>query len=223
MASRLQQWGTYKHRGRNVRPQISAQTKNRIRQLFKDNRGISLRAVAETSVAHTAIRKFLGKELRSFPYNLQMATSLTEDNKMRKKSSPQCCRRELRNDRRYLEGIFFSNECKFSLPGSVNKQNCRIWASGRPNEVYETLENSPSIIVWCALSKKEKIGSYFFEDGNVTASRHKRMLQHFSFQASRLLRKQYLPTVWCGPNYANEVGEYLGWKLLARRMKRVLE
>ena len=57
------------------------------------------------------------------------------------------------------------------MSGSVNKQNFRICESERPNEVSETLQNSPSVMVWCALSKKEVIGPYFFEDGNVTGSR----------------------------------------------------
>ena len=83
---------------------------------------------------------------------------------------------ELRNDAGYLERIVFSDECKFSLFGSVNKQNCRIRRNERPNEVYETFQNSPSVMVWCALSKKEIIGPFFFEDGNVTGSTYKRML-----------------------------------------------
>ena len=56
----------------------------------------------------------------------------------------------------------------FSLSGSVNKRDCRICEILGPNEANEMLLNSPSVKVWCALSKKGIIGSYLFEDGNVT-------------------------------------------------------
>ena len=151
-----QQRGTHTHRGGNGRPQISAQTKNRIRKLFDDNPRTSLRATAAaSSVEHAMIWNFLRKELGRFPYKLQMGTSLMEDHKMRRKSFAHYCRRELINDAGYLESIVFSPyECKISLPGSVNKQNCRIWWSKRPNELYEMLENSPSVMVWFTLSKR---------------------------------------------------------------------
>ena len=122
---------------------------------------------------------FLTKELGSFPYKLQPSTSLTENHKMRRKSFPQYFQRELRNDAGYLENISFSNECKFFLFGSVNKQNYRIWGSERPKEVYQTLLSTQQVIVWCALSEKEIIGLTFFEDRNLTGTRYKRTLEYF--------------------------------------------
>ena len=80
----------------NGRPQISAQTKNRMGQLFIDDPRISLRAAAaETSVEHATIRNFLRKELGCFPYQIQIATSLTEDHRIRRNSFAQYCGREL--------------------------------------------------------------------------------------------------------------------------------
>ena len=115
------------HRGGNGRPQISNQKKNRIRQLFENDPRLSLRAGgAGTGVSHASVRNFLRKELRRFPYKLQMATSLTENHKVRRKRFDQDYRRELRNDAEYLERIVSSDECKFSQSGSVNNQNFRI-------------------------------------------------------------------------------------------------
>ena len=74
-----------------------------------------------------------------------MATSLTEYPIMRRKILAQYCRRELRNDAEYLERIIFSDECTFSLSGSVNKQNCRIWGRESSNEVYEAAPKIPII------------------------------------------------------------------------------
>jgi len=36
-------------------------------------------------------------------------------------------------------------------------------------------------MVWCAISKTEVIGPYFFDDGTVTGDRYKRMLQYYLF------------------------------------------
>ena len=185
--STMRQWredyqsrGTHAHRGGNGRPQITEEKKNEIRALFNSNPRLSLRAAAqEVGVAHATIWNFLRKELKMFPYKLQMTTALTESHKERRLRFARDCRRELRNNAGYLRRIVFSDECKFSLSGSVNKQNCRIWGLERPKEVYETLHNSPSIMVWCALSESEIIGPYFFENENVTGSTYKRMLRYF--------------------------------------------
>ena len=50
--------------------------------------------------------EFLGKELGRFSYKLQMATSLTEDHGMRRKSFAQYFRMELINDAGNLKGLF---------------------------------------------------------------------------------------------------------------------
>ena len=142
-ASRLPTTGTHAHRRGNWRPQISARTKNRIRQLFDDNSRMSLRAAAaETSVAHATIWNFLRKELGRFPSKLQMATSLTEDHKMRRESFAQYCRRELRNGAGFLERIVFSDEFTFSLSGSVDKQNYRIWEVNARTESSKRFKSS---------------------------------------------------------------------------------
>ena len=96
----------------------------------------------------------------------------------------------------------YSEKPKFSLSGLVNKQICRIWGSERPNEVYETFQNSSSVMVWCTSSKKKIIGPYFFEDGNVTGSRCKRMLRHFllpelrDYPESTILQEDGGPKLW---------------------------
>ena len=46
-----------------------------------------------------------------------------------------------------MEKIASTDECKFSLSGSLNKKNCRIWGSERSNEVYETLQDSISYVI----------------------------------------------------------------------------
>ena len=153
------------YRGGNGRPRISSTVRNEIRKLFESYPLISSREVAsEKGVAHATVCNILGRELRLFPYKLQMSTALTEDHIRSRFWISRYCRQQLRNDNDYLEWIFFFDECNFSLSGQANNQNCRIWRTKLPNEVYETLHNSPSVMIWCAISKNGVIGPYFFEN-----------------------------------------------------------
>ena len=227
--STIRQWrndyqerGNHDHRGWNGRPRITIAVRDQIRDLFIDQPRMSLRSAAhQIGVSTATIRNVVRKELKLYPYKLQTSTALTEQHKSSRLNFAQYCRRELRRDTGYLERIIFSDECKFSLSGKVNKQNFRIWGTERPNEVYETLHNSPSVLIWCTMSKTEIIGPYFFENENVTGSSYKRMLRYFLFPRLR----DYPETIifqqdGALPHYSNEVRSYLDRKLPGRWMGR---
>ena len=80
--------------------------------------------------------------------------------------------------------------------------------------MYRPLQNSPSVNVRCAFSKKEMIGPYFFEDGNVTGSRYKRRHRYFllpklrDYPEKMIFKKDGTP-----PHSPNEVRKYLERKL----------
>ncbi len=220
--STIRQWredyqerGSHNHRRGNGRPRISTAVRNQIRDLFIDGPTISLRvAAAPTRVCSSTVRNFVRKELKLYPYKLQMSTALTEHHKTSRFNFAQNCHTELRNDAGYLGRIIFSDECKFSLSGTVNKQNCRIWGTERPNQVYETLHNSPSVMVWCAMSKSGVIGPYFFENENVTGSTYKRMLRYFLFpKLQNYPENMIFQQDGAPPHYSLEVREYLDRKL----------
>ena len=54
----------------------------------------------------------------------------------------------------------------FHLPGQVNTQNCRVWASNAPDIVLEAPPLRPRVTVWCAMSSTGIIGPFFFEDAD---------------------------------------------------------
>ncbi len=116
------------------------------------------------------------RDLRAF--QLQMTTTFTYDNKIRRLRFAQECRGELRLDTGHLKRIVFSDKGKFSLSVSQNEQHYRICGSERLYEVYEALHDSPSAMVWCAISVNGMIGPYFFENQTVTGS----MSRTFSFR-----------------------------------------
>lgn len=81
--------------------------------------------------------------------------------------------------------IMTLDEAHSHLDGYVNKQNCRYWADGNPNELHQQPLHSEKVTVWCVLSKIGIIGPYFFEDerGNsvtINSARYVAMLRDFS-------------------------------------------
>jgi len=173
------------------------------------------------SLPHTTIWTFLRKELKMFPYKLQIGQQLSDLDKSNRIQFAQFCREQLNEDSGYLRRIIFSDECSFSLSGGVNKQNCRIWGTERPSTVYESPQSSASIMVWCALSKKEIIGPYFFENESVTGETYKRMLRYFFFPKLRdypenvIFQQDGAP-----PHFALPVRQYLDTKVPNRWIGR---
>jgi len=88
---------------------------------------------------------------------------------------------------------FFSDESTFYISGVVNKHHCHIWAANDPHITIETAMNSAKVNVWCAMSNKEIIGPYFFEDETVNQHNYLDMLKiHFypTIQRKRLTNTQ---------------------------------
>ena len=214
--------GSHSHLGGNGRPQISDEKKEMIRSMFNENPTVSLRTAAtQVGVHHTTIWSFLRRELKLYPYKLQMAQQLSEEDETKRINFARYCRAELRFDSEFLKRVVFTDECKFSLSGFVNKQNCRIWGSERPNEVYQTPHNSPSVMVWCGVSKNEIIGPYFFGNETVTGESYKKLLRYYAFPKLRdypdntIFQQDGAP-----PHYAVPVRQYLDKKYPNKWMGR---
>ncbi|CAF3484969.1 unnamed protein product [Rotaria socialis] len=70
-------------------------------------------------------------------------------------------------------------EVTFYLNGLVNKHNVRYWPETNPHVTIETVMKSPKLNVWCAISKNQLVGPYFFEDDTVNGNNYLSMLQNF--------------------------------------------
>ncbi len=164
MVWKLQSRGTHAHRGGNGRPWIPVAVQNQIIELFDNNPSISIPVVAaQTGVSWMTVWNYLRKELKRYPYKLQMSPALSYKSKLRRLEFAQHCRKELRNGTRYLKRIIFSDECLFAVSGRVNKQNCLVWGADHPTEVHEVRWHSPKVMAWCDVSNHEIIGPYFLK------------------------------------------------------------
>ena len=176
----------HSHGRGNGRPQITYEQKAAIRQVLENNATVSLRdAERQTGVSKSTIQRYFRNELHVFPYKLQVGPQLSDQDKQARVHFAHSCLSKLTEDAGYLKRIIYSDECSFSLSGDVNKQNCRIWGTERPQEVYEVPQGAHSIMVWCAISSRGIIGPYFFENVSVTGESYKNMLRYFFFPKLR--------------------------------------
>lgn len=144
-------------------------------------------AATKIKIHHTTTWRFMIRELKLFPYKLQMLQKISDTDKVKRISFSQYYRNELGNDSRILKQVLFSDECKFSISGQVNKQSCRTWGLERPQEVCKGPHNSPSIIVWFVLSQAEVTAPYF--------SKTKKLED----RVTKDLRYYVLPRLWSYP------------------------
>jgi hypothetical protein len=50
------------------------------------------------------------------------------------------------------DAVIMSDEAQFHRNGTINKQNCRYWASHNPRALHQRPLYSPKITVWCAVT-----------------------------------------------------------------------
>jgi len=92
--------------------------------------------------------------------------------------------------------------------GLVNKHNCHIWAANNPYITMETAMNSAKVNVWCAMSNKEIIGPYFFENETVNQYNYFHMLKNYFYpiiQRKRLTNKIIFQQDGSPPHFSKEV------------------
>ena len=93
-----------------------------------------------------------------------------------------------------------SDEAHFYLNGHVNKPNCRIWESGKPQALHERPLHGSAVTAWCNVTMHRIIVPFFFEDEDwdsvmVTGELYKEMKEHLVFPR---LKEIKLPQgLWC--------------------------
>ncbi|GBL88959.1 hypothetical protein AVEN_255132-1 [Araneus ventricosus] len=60
--------------------------------------------------------------------------------------------------------ILRTDEAHFHLQGSVNTQNCRIWARENPFQMQPLLLHSQNVTVWCGFTSAFIVGPFFIEE-----------------------------------------------------------
>ncbi|GFT95377.1 uncharacterized protein TNCV_3326511 [Trichonephila clavipes] len=108
----------------------------------------------------------------------------------------------------------------FTLRGSVNTHNCRIWATENPRTVVETPLHDEKVTVWVGFTTSTVIGPFFFEDmcdsgfvtATVTGERYANMLQNriiTSLADKHLLERTIFMRDGAPPHIARRVKDLL--------------
>ena len=172
----------------------------KIGRAIEGNRRTSVRKLSvQTQVPRSSVSRILHQDLGLYPYKVQLVQKLLRGDKAKRWEFSRWFLEQCESHANFAELIFRSDEAKFHLNGTVNKQNCRIWSTENPDVFQEAEMHPPFVMVWCAVSAKAIIGPYFFEDGNepvaVNASRYCQMIEQFFIPA---LRQQRIPVrkIW---------------------------
>lgn len=145
------------------------------------------RLAHRTGVPRSTVHDILRRQLRLFPFKLQLMQRIKRGDKAKRL---RFCKWALGKwaSRTFRKHLVMSDEAIFSVDGTVNKQNCRVWGTENPHAVEVHEAQSPSVTVWCGVCRKGILGPFFFEEAgrpvSVTASRY------FS-----LLRDKVMPTL----------------------------
>ena len=150
--------GNVANRHGGGRPPTSEEMINEVREIHKREPSTSTRTAAtQLGVSHTTVRNILRKSLSFYPYRIQTLQAFHGVDPQKSLEFAHQVRSQPEGSKRYLEKIVFSDECIFLLNGYVNKQNFRIWGEQRPTHLNQATLNSPSVMIWCNISKKRVI------------------------------------------------------------------
>ena len=99
---------------------------------------------------------------------------------------------------RFDDRLVFSNEATFHVTGKVNKHNTRIWGTEHLHAIQEHVRDSPTVNVFCAISKKCVNGPFFFKGTMVNSEAYLAMLQNWTMELlfERERADFYFPTGW---------------------------
>lgn len=175
--SRFREHGHVRDLPRQRQPKINEDVKVNLLLAIQENPVTSARELArESDVSHKSVLKVI-KSAKMHPYKMQMLHELTEDDPDRRIEFCEQMMHSLDNNHFSLDWIIFSDECTFSLNGSVNRKNCRYWAENNPHWMRETHSQFPGKLnVWAGIVGDRVIGPIFFEE-NLTGERYLRFLQ----------------------------------------------
>ena len=201
-------------RSRSVRTQ---EIITKVENLILDRPNISVSVGArELDISPASFHRII-KELGFRPFKPCAAIELSDDDFDRRHEFCQSMVDRIEAEPAILNKIIWSDESEFKLNGTINRHNCRYWASTNPHELIPRSQYADGVMVWCGITPSGIIGPYFFEE-NVNGPSYLKMLEdylwprvkhkgmyfqqdgapaHYSLQVREWLDKKF-PNRWIG-------------------------
>ena len=160
-----------------------------------------------TGICKSTVYNILKRHLKLYPYKLQLLQDIQPDDKEKRLAFANF----ITNNADILQSILGSDEAHFSLDGTINRHNCRIWSTSKPNQTITKSLHSPKLTIWMGFSSEFGLKPYFFTD-TINANRYLEMLQQFVVPQLVELNKVTTTTFMhdgAPPHFANTVRQYL--------------
>ncbi|GFW09684.1 DUF4817 domain-containing protein [Trichonephila clavipes] len=104
---------------------------------------VSARAIARrTGIPYTTVWLALRRTLRFYPYKIHRHHELLPGDSVNRRAFAVWAFQKMAEDDDWLSNLLWTDEAHFTLRGSVNTHNCRIWATENPRTVVETPRKS---------------------------------------------------------------------------------
>ena len=155
-------------------------------------------ASRQFDVPPTTVHRFLLKQLRLYPYKVQILQQLKPNDKLRCKEFAMEILYRIDTNPNFLDNVLFSDEATFHMSEVVSRHNVWIWGSENPHVYREHILDSPKLNVWCGLMKDR----IFFCEPTVTGPVYLDMLEQFvypqvaAFQPSIIYQQDGAPPHW---------------------------
>jgi hypothetical protein len=147
----------------------------RVLKDLKEDPHLSLRQRETKLGIHRSTLSRIITEQGFHPYRPSLLLDLQQSHKDNRVAMCKMFLDKLDSEPSFMDNMWFSDECRFSLDRVVNKKDCVYYASTNPHWTIDVSHSYQSSHVWCALSKKGIIGPYFFRT-TVTALAYIEML-----------------------------------------------
>ncbi|GFW42081.1 uncharacterized protein TNCV_1905391 [Trichonephila clavipes] len=147
---------------------------------------VSARSVARrTGIPYTTVWLALRRTLRCYPYKIHRHHELLPGDSVNRRAFAVWAFQKMAEDDDWLSNLLWT-DAHFTLRGSVNTHNFRIWATENPRTVVETPLHDEKVTVWVGFTTSTVIGLFFFEEmrdsgfvtATVTGERYTDMLQN---------------------------------------------
>ena len=182
MISKFEATGCLDDRPRTGRPSTRRNAAETVQEEMETVAGssmhgeVSARAVARrTGIPYSTVWLALRRTLRCYPYKIHRHHELLPGDSVKRRAFAVWAFQKMAEDDDWLGNVLWTDEDHFTLRGSVNTHNCRVWATENPRTVVtHPLHDEKVVMVWVAFTTSTVIGPFFFEEmrdsGFVTAT-----------------------------------------------------
>ena len=202
-------------RSRSVRTQEAIK---KVENLIQNRPKISVSVGAlELGISQSSFYRTI-KELGFRPFKPSAAIDLSDDDLDRRQEFCESMIDRIQAEPGILDKIIWSDESEFKLNGTINRHNCRYWASTNPHELLPRSQYADGVMVWCGITPSGIIGPYFFE-GNVTGTSYLSMLEEYVWPQVKH-KGMYFQQDGAPAHYSLKVREWLDKKFPNRWIGR---